>query len=199
MGSKDDEAIMTDTEIREKIEEACSGSNSQTFESTQRGSNFKLGAWSASETNLLVRAIEIFAEVRGLDIKNPTWMKRAGYGKSQPEVRHLWSAMNMILPHRKHRSIMEKAQSCFLASQNIYPRKKWSEEEDEMLCRAVDQNGLKWTMICELFDRSSRACRDRYREIVNRGSLNKGKWSDDEVARLVKAVQEVRAYIFLNC
>ncbi|KAI0773864.1 hypothetical protein C8Q74DRAFT_1200630 [Fomes fomentarius] len=70
-------------------------------------------------------------------------------------------------------------------------RGPWTAEEDDRLRRAVDTCGKAWVEVAQYVDgRNSEQCRDRYQEYLN-PSLTRGRWTQEQDAALVKAVEQV--------
>lgn len=69
---------------------------------------------------------------------------------------------------------------------------RWSKEEDQALLEAVEEMGTKWTEVGVRVGRDRRACKDRYKEVLNGDRTRTGPWDEDEKARLKKVVHEVR-------
>ena len=68
---------------------------------------------------------------------------------------------------------------------------KWTEEEDDILRRAIDQYGEKrWTLISQhLTRRTSHNCRNRWFRAIN-PRLIKGMWTVEEDEKLIQFVKE---------
>ena len=173
---------------------ASKGKDGPRFDDTQAGTSFKMGVWDAAETTLLRRALAAFAAQQGLDLAHPTWLVRNGKTKraSTDPVAYIWHAMHAILPHRKFRAIADKAQSLYPVHGPDLKTGKWSHDEDERLLQLQKALGNKWTRIGEELSRKPDRCKDRYREILNGSQTQKDAWAEDEVARLVEAVVELR-------
>ncbi|XP_076894225.1 transcription factor MYB3R-4-like [Bidens hawaiensis] len=71
---------------------------------------------------------------------------------------------------------------------------QWSAEEDEMLCKAVQQfNGKNWKKIAECFkDRTDVQCLHRWQKVLN-PELVKGPWSKEEDEVIVRLVEQYGA------
>ena len=70
-------------------------------------------------------------------------------------------------------------------------RGPWTAEEDEQLRQAVDAFGKAWVEVSQyVAGRNSEQCRDRYQEYLN-PTLTRGKWTSEEDAALLQAVQQV--------
>lgn len=69
----------------------------------------------------------------------------------------------------------------------------WTPDEDELLCRLVEEHGdKKWSFIASALDtgRLGKQCRERYYNQLN-PDIKKGPWSDEEEAILMKAHEEL--------
>ena len=70
-------------------------------------------------------------------------------------------------------------------------RGPWTPDEDEQLRRATAVFGNSWIDVAAYVEgRNNEQCRDRYQEYLN-PSLTKGKWSADEDAALLRAVEQI--------
>ncbi|XP_071700444.1 transcription factor MYB3R-4-like [Rutidosis leptorrhynchoides] len=71
---------------------------------------------------------------------------------------------------------------------------QWSAEEDEILCRAVQQfNGKNWKKIAECFkDRTDVQCLHRWQKVLN-PELVKGPWSKEEDEIIIRLVEQYGA------
>ncbi|KAK9075615.1 hypothetical protein SSX86_003941 [Deinandra increscens subsp. villosa] len=71
---------------------------------------------------------------------------------------------------------------------------QWSAEEDEKLCKAVQQfNGKNWKKIAECFkDRTDVQCLHRWQKVLN-PELVKGPWSKEEDEVIVRLVEQYGA------
>ncbi|KAK1407970.1 hypothetical protein QVD17_39598 [Tagetes erecta] len=71
---------------------------------------------------------------------------------------------------------------------------QWSAEEDEILCKAVQQfNGKNWKKIAECFkDRTDVQCLHRWQKVLN-PELVKGPWSKEEDEVIVRLVEQYGA------
>lgn len=71
---------------------------------------------------------------------------------------------------------------------------QWSAEEDEILCKAVQQfNGKNWKKIAECFkDRTDVQCLHRWQKVLN-PELVKGPWSKEEDEVIVRLVDQYGA------
>lgn len=70
-------------------------------------------------------------------------------------------------------------------------RGPWTPDEDERLKQAVAVFGHAWVDVASFVEgRNNEQCRDRYQEYLS-PSVAKGKWTEDQDAALLKAVEEV--------
>ncbi|KAI7755419.1 hypothetical protein M8C21_027726, partial [Ambrosia artemisiifolia] len=71
---------------------------------------------------------------------------------------------------------------------------QWSAEEDEILCKAVQQfNGKNWKKIAECFkDRTDVQCLHRWQKVLN-PELVKGPWSKEEDEVIIRLVEQYGA------
>ncbi|KAH9853690.1 hypothetical protein C2E23DRAFT_915021 [Lenzites betulinus] len=70
-------------------------------------------------------------------------------------------------------------------------RGPWTPDEDERLKQAVAVFGHAWVDVAPFVEgRNNEQCRDRYQEYLS-PSVAKGKWTEDQDAALLKAVEEV--------
>lgn len=67
---------------------------------------------------------------------------------------------------------------------------EWTEDEDAQLIHLRDDEHLSWADIArQIPGRNDSQCRQRYRYALNT-NLKKGEWSDDEIEKLMKGIQE---------
>ncbi|KAJ3006885.1 hypothetical protein NUW54_g3765 [Trametes sanguinea] len=70
-------------------------------------------------------------------------------------------------------------------------RGPWTPDEDERLKEAVAVFGHSWIDVAAFVEgRNNEQCRDRYQEYLN-PSVSKGKWTEEQDAALLKAVEQV--------
>ncbi|KAI0771930.1 hypothetical protein BD413DRAFT_604069 [Trametes elegans] len=70
-------------------------------------------------------------------------------------------------------------------------RGPWTPDEDERLKEAVAALGHSWIDVATFVEgRNNEQCRDRYQEYLN-PSVAKGKWTEEQDAALLKAVEQV--------
>ncbi|KAI0663109.1 hypothetical protein C8Q70DRAFT_493312 [Cubamyces menziesii] len=70
-------------------------------------------------------------------------------------------------------------------------RGPWTPDEDERLKEAVSVIGHSWIDVAAYVEgRNNEQCRDRYQEYLN-PSVSKGKWTEEQDAALLKAVEQV--------
>ncbi|KAI0356567.1 hypothetical protein OH77DRAFT_1373697, partial [Trametes cingulata] len=70
-------------------------------------------------------------------------------------------------------------------------RGPWTPQEDERLKQAVEVFGHSWIDVASFVEgRNNEQCRDRYQEYVN-PSVAKGRWTEEQDAALLKAVEQV--------
>jgi hypothetical protein len=75
---------------------------------------------------------------------------------------------------------------------------RWTPEEDAKLFEAVDKLGKNFSAVATLIPgRTNERCRDRwetYHDTISRQGLVKGKWTPEEDAQLIEAVQKLGNY-----
>ncbi|KAL7282168.1 hypothetical protein ACG7TL_003637 [Trametes sanguinea] len=70
-------------------------------------------------------------------------------------------------------------------------RGPWTPDEDERLKEAVAVFGHSWIDVAAFVEgRNNEQCRDRYQEYLN-PSVSKGKWTEEQDAALLRAVEQV--------
>ncbi|KAH9894334.1 hypothetical protein C8Q73DRAFT_513228 [Cubamyces lactineus] len=70
-------------------------------------------------------------------------------------------------------------------------RGPWTPDEDERLKEAVSVFGHSWIDVSAYVEgRNNEQCRDRYQDYLN-PSVSKGKWTEEQDAALLKAVEQV--------
>jgi hypothetical protein len=101
-----------------------------------------------------------------------------------------WSRVAAFMPKRSPSQCMHR----YLYS--INPKKtrgRWSKEEDTLLLQGIQEYGRgNWTLISRKYvpNRTDAQVRERYENVLN-PDIEKGPWTDDEVDKLKKAVQEL--------
>ena len=80
----------------------------------------------------------------------------------------------------------------FAAKKERHSRKRFTQEEDNLLRQLVDKYGTeKWDIISrEMKGRTGRQCRDRYRNYLIPGFFN-GQWSEEEDRLLIQKYKEI--------
>ncbi|PCH35528.1 hypothetical protein WOLCODRAFT_107457 [Wolfiporia cocos MD-104 SS10] len=104
---------------------------------------------------------------------------------SNPPTR--WHAISQHIPNRTNKDCRKRwwAQMATVVSKG-----SWTSDEDERLCRAVDELGPKWALVASrVRTRNSGQCAKRWNDALN-PSIDRSGWSQEDDEQLLRAVEE---------
>jgi Myb-like DNA-binding domain len=101
----------------------------------------------------------------------------------QSPLNGAWRKISTHFPNRTIQSIYRHS----LRMLHPFKRGAWTEEEALRLVQLVASKGKKWTIIQDLLNRHSDACRDKYREVE--GDYHRGEWDESETRELETLVR----------
>lgn len=165
-------------------------------------------------------ALLLRAGIKGLSRDDTSWLWP---GRAKGPSKDLTWVLSVAMPHRRQRSLLEKAQGMAQRDQGRWaqrararepprrvlilgiwvlksnyraPRSKpWTTKDDRALRAAVAARGPKWVAIGAELGRPPDSCKYRHREIAGGDAMRKGAWDADEDARLQQAVEKARGSV----
>ncbi|KAK4530793.1 hypothetical protein CCYA_CCYA05G1650 [Cyanidiococcus yangmingshanensis] len=99
----------------------------------------------------------------------------------------IWKRVASFVPGRNWRQVYDTARRRYAANNYLGD---WTEEQLELLERAVERYGPCWSKVAEEVGRFSASCRDKWRQSFENRSRLRGRWSSDERRRLLEAVKK---------
>ncbi|KAI1625471.1 hypothetical protein EDD37DRAFT_563844 [Exophiala viscosa] len=94
-----------------------------------------------------------------------------------------------VLPGRNKRSMLRYRERNF---QNLEGSRNWTQEDDKELTRLYKQFGPKWSEIAKRLTRTTDAVSQRWRHKLQHRDVDKGQWTEDEIAKFSNALVQVR-------
>ncbi|KAG6821569.1 hypothetical protein H0H93_000078 [Arthromyces matolae] len=155
---------------------------------------YKKGKFSATEDELLKKAIERFQTTRGFTDEQIQELIFPASDRNRDNV--FWSELTSAVPLRPIIAVYHHIRRTYHPLKTQGP---WDETEDNLLKnlssgsdRAVAENGQAWEKISPLVGRMPSDCRDRWRNhIVNREIRVTGFWSKEEEDQLIRIVTDM--------
>ncbi|KAH9924541.1 Homeodomain-like protein, partial [Fomitopsis serialis] len=105
--------------------------------------------------------------------------------ESSPPTR--WHAISQHIPNRTNKDCRKRwwAQMATIVSKG-----SWTSDEDERLCRAVDELGPKWALVANrVRTRNSGQCAKRWNDALN-PTIDRSGWTREEDEQLLRAVEQ---------
>ncbi|KAK3384985.1 hypothetical protein B0H63DRAFT_472073 [Podospora didyma] len=157
-------------------------------------SKSRRSAFSAEEQARIIAAVE---QVRQNENMTQEQINEAIHANPQqrgePVLKQLWSSIAEACPSKPRRKLQHW---CRLKFNNYVARGTWTKEQDDELAQLIAIHGQKWSEIGGMIKRYPGDIRDRYRNyLVCRGTVKTDYWSEEEEARLRKAVEEAMGRI----
>ncbi|KAF9058386.1 Homeodomain-like protein, partial [Rhodocollybia butyracea] len=123
--------------------------------------------WTEEEDRLLVEAVK-----KAPGDKNPS----------------NWRIIEAYVPNRSNKDCRKRWFSKLGSKHG--GRGLWRPEEDEILLRAIEKHGLKWTRVAaEVKTRNSDQCAKRWKDTLN-PDIDRTSWTAEEDKKLVEAVEQ---------
>ncbi|PVF99992.1 hypothetical protein CPB86DRAFT_872205 [Serendipita vermifera] len=174
--------------------------------SEKHGMDYKKGAFTTSEKSALEDAIDRYSAEHVIirdEVIDIMFTKR---GSVKPEHSNFWTHLASAVPMRPLIAVFNY---CKRAYHPLQKQGKWTEEEDELLRKAVQEYGQLWETVSEKVGRMASDCRDRYRNhkqhVTDRkaGTISQltalyetpidthlGAWSKEEEDQLVEIMKD---------
>ncbi|KAK2043994.1 myb-like DNA-binding domain-containing protein [Colletotrichum somersetense] len=161
---------------------------------------FVTGQFSIEEMRKLTQAVEKYRDDHGLSQKQMNdyiqtrnnWKGGGGKWKSGVEFDNqrfldMWAEICAALPNRRRQKVIDVARQEF---HNFVARGGgWNDREDARLDELHTKHNGSWVKIAQEMNRHPNDCRDRYRNYVICGGVDRWvKWTEDEERELVEHV-----------
>ncbi|XP_060179929.1 uncharacterized protein LOC132609790 isoform X2 [Lycium barbarum] len=102
---------------------------------------------------------------------------------SNPEVRGCWKEIGKAIPYRPYRAVYSRAQRLFRAGE----KRKWTEEEYEMVRKFRGQHGHNWTVLADELGKHPVHVGNAWHRIKLE-NRKKGNWDQEEIQKLFDLV-----------
>ena len=147
----------------------------------------KGGQWTEAEIAKLDRFRDQYCDANRMNDRHFNSLIQSSM-RGSAQVTALFNELHEVVPYRPRMSLQKFARRRF---HNFTSRGTWTEEDDEMLERAVKEKGKSWKAVGKMIERMPEDCRDRWRNYhVNSEHRNREKWTEEEVKNLCSAVLE---------
>ncbi|KAK4363326.1 hypothetical protein RND71_018567 [Anisodus tanguticus] len=102
---------------------------------------------------------------------------------SNPEVRGCWKEIGKAIPYRPYRAVYSRAQRLFRRGE----KRKWTEEEYEMVRKFQGEHGHNWTVLADEIKRHPVHVGNAWYRIKLE-NRKKGNWDQEEIQKLFDLV-----------
>ena len=145
------------------------------------------GVYTFEEREILMTAIKQYCTSQGLE--DTAMLLPSRSGPKRPEVaaktKNAWVEIAKALPNRSLKSIYAFG-TRILDEGNR--KGAWTEAEDAILMRLVEEKGRKWADISHYFGRSPEAVHLHFRTISKGAAQRKGQWTEAELELLMDSI-----------
>ncbi|ODN93579.1 hypothetical protein L198_05448 [Cryptococcus wingfieldii CBS 7118] len=153
--------------------------------------SYTKGKFTETEKIAIRKALEKYEKVHRMSQEEivEMVMLKVQDAPDKEAVREFWRDIASVLPGRPILNIQPFVRRLI----NPYAHKgRWTPAEDALLSRAYAQHPREWKKISALVERTEQDCRDRYlKELEGGEGRVSGRWTEEEVERLEKAVRKV--------
>ena len=172
---------------RDSVIQPGSSQKEEQSERTLKQVSEKGGQWTEAEITKLDRFRDQYCDANKMNHREFNSLIQSPM-RGNPRVTALFDELHEVVPYRPRISLQKYARRRF---HNFAARGTWTEDDDDMLKRAVKEKGKSWKAVGAMIDRMAEDCRDRWRNyLVNSEHRNREQWTNEEIENLCTAILE---------